>query len=76
AMSSSTGGSNGGGPQGGNFSSYINALNNFDDKSGGFGEKLNYFNGSNSGQRFSSMNGLNSNEAVNNMQIPLSMVSA
>ncbi|GMR40848.1 hypothetical protein PMAYCL1PPCAC_11043, partial [Pristionchus mayeri] len=73
-MSSSTagGGSNANGNQG--INSYINALNNFDDKSGGFGDKLNYLNGGN-GQRFGAMNGMNSNEAANNLQIPLSMIS-
>ncbi|KAF8357949.1 hypothetical protein PRIPAC_92944, partial [Pristionchus pacificus] len=70
-MSSSTGG--GGSNNGQGIAHYVNQLNNGEDRSGGFGDKLNYLNGSN-GQRF--MNGLNSNEAVNNLQIPLSMISS
>ncbi|GMS87484.1 hypothetical protein PENTCL1PPCAC_9659, partial [Pristionchus entomophagus] len=72
SMSSAGGGSNG------HLASYINAISNVDDKSGGFGDKLNYLNGQSNGngQRFGVMNGMNSNEATNNLQIPLSMISS
>lgn len=59
-----------------NDSQDINSYtNSFEDKSGGFGDKLNYLNGGN-GQRFGVMNGLNSSEAANNLQIPLSMIAS